>query len=128
MREDNTGSCVTWVKDKGFLDYNKTRNPKPNDKDGETEIKEMIELLFRIEDDDWEDDPGSEAEKGKKVKKGVKKSGAVSAVKKTGAGKTGEVQPKKAGTGAGKKGVVLPKKKAGAGTKKKAPVEDEEEE
>ena len=114
MREDNSGSCVTWVKDKGFLDYNKTRNPKPSDRDGETEIKDMIELIFMIEDDDWKDEPesGDEKKKGKKVgKKGPAKA--------HGTAKEGAV--KKKVLAAAKKS---PAKKVAGGTKKKVAVEE----
>jgi hypothetical protein len=124
MRKDKTGSCVSWVKDKGFLDYNKTRNPKPNDKDCETEIKSMIELIFEIEDDDWADEPESSKKGGKRVpakKAGTAKEGAA---EKPALRKKALPSGKEDGSAAGKKSPVAAKKKVVGGTKKKATDEE----
>lgn len=120
MREDNSGSCVTWRKGKGFLDYNKTRNPKPNDMDGETEIKTMIELLFEIEDDDWADQPDEDIEEGaedeeapapkKKGKKVPSKAGSTIDSK---AGSVASSKPKVPGKKAGANGTGPAKSPAG---------------
>ena len=56
MRPDKSGHCVSWEQGKGFLDYSKSKTPKPNEKDGDKEIKTLIELVFTIEDCDWSDE------------------------------------------------------------------------
>jgi hypothetical protein len=56
MREDKSAHCIFWEKEKGFLDYSKSKNPKPNDKDGDKDIKTMVELVFTIEDCDWSEE------------------------------------------------------------------------
>jgi len=127
MREDNSGSCVTWIKGKGFLDYNKSRNPKPNDMDGETEIKTMIELLFEIEEDDWADQPeDAEDEEPVPKKKGKKvpsKAGSAAGSKTKTTGKKAGVN----GTGAAKEGAVKSpavKKSAAATNGKVTPIKE----
>lgn len=109
MRADKSGHCVSWEQGKGFLDYSKSKSPKPNAKDGDKDIKTMIELVFTIEDCDWADE---------ETEKTPQKSKAGEPV----AGKKPAASKKKAGD------AVAPKKKALATRPKaKKPAAEHEE-
>jgi hypothetical protein len=117
MRPDKSGNCVIWEKGKGFLDYTKSKNPKPSAKDGGKDIKSMVELMFGIEDCDWTNEAPE-----KPIQKVGKEPATKAGTKKPAAGTkkpvAGTKKPAAAGT-AGKKPVA---KKPAAAAEGKKPV------
>lgn len=122
MRKDKSGHCVSWNKEKGFLDYSKSKTPKPSPKDGTEDIKSLIELIFTVEESDWTNEETEKTpQKDQPEPKGGKKP--ATGTKK----KAGEVAPKKkvASKKAGAEGESTLAKRPKA---KKPAADDEEEE